>query len=111
MQIETKVKMTWNEIYELIAEKYKIQGDFELIVDDDKVVDKVKTDNEGWLEVPKDWKLPYCPDANLSSDTYIEIQRRNGCKLNGCVDDFDVTWVQEDCSVDIVKYRVISKGE
>lgn len=52
--------------------------------------DSVEQDNEGWIDVPKDWKHNRCP-PDLPSEAEIDIIQRNGAKhYNLWADELDV---------------------
>lgn len=107
-EIQTKVKISVSEIKKILAEKFCLYHDFELELVEDSVVEpeSVEQDNEGWIDVPKDWKHYWCP-TDLDLDTELDIIQRNGVeRKNICVRDIDTLWVQEDYFADIVKYRV-----
>lgn len=105
-EIQTKVKISVSEIKKILAEKFCLYHDFELEIVEDSVVESeaVKQDNEGWIDVPKDWSEPCCPtDCKI-----VDIECRGGWK-DTSVDptNIDISWVQEDCNWDIIRYRVV----
>lgn len=65
MKIETKVNISWGEIKQLIAEKYKINGDFDLYLEDELVI----TDEES-STVKHKVEQPWYPD---DSGEWIEV--------------------------------------
>jgi hypothetical protein len=50
-----------------------------------------------------------CPkDCGVGNYTKIEIQRRNGEMIKGCVADWSVSWKEVDNdSYDIVRFRIV----
>lgn len=107
-EIQTKVKISVSEIKKILAEKFCLYHDFEVEIVEYSVVESesVNEENNGWIDVPKDWKHSRCPTAS-ECEAEIDIIQRNGAKhYNLWADELDVLWPQDNRCGDIVKYRL-----
>lgn len=101
-----KVTLTYSEAVEMLKKAYypsylSINENVGLEIEPDVTV--AVTEDNPWIDVPKDWCNWWCPSGKDFGK--VEIYLRNGETDTGPSSDWDAIWDQDNNPYDIVKYR------
>lgn len=89
----------------------EIKNKFNIPTDDELVIENYTHQNintSEWYVVPFNWEEPRCPTA-VDSNTWIEMQYRDGKIAFGQQRHVNFNWRQEGDENDIVQYRFINQ--